>query len=79
MNKLRVLFASFEASPFIKTGGLGDVAAALPGAVQYLVRQDRFHGPAFFLFPGRTVSAFRAFYIIILCRAPLHIGKSVVY
>ena len=34
MNKLRVLFASFEASPFIKTGGLGDVAAALPGAVQ---------------------------------------------
>ena len=34
MNKLNVLFASFEASPFIKTGGLGDVAAALPGAVQ---------------------------------------------
>ena len=34
MRKLRVLFASFEASPFIKTGGLGDVAASLPGAVQ---------------------------------------------
>ena len=34
MNKLNVLFASFEAAPFIKTGGLGDVAAALPGAVQ---------------------------------------------
>ena len=34
MKKLRVLFASFEASPFIKTGGLGDVAASLPGAVQ---------------------------------------------
>ena len=33
-KKLNVLFASFEASPFIKTGGLGDVAAALPGAVQ---------------------------------------------
>ena len=33
-RKLKVLFASFEASPFIKTGGLGDVAAALPGAVQ---------------------------------------------
>ena len=31
---LKVLFAAFEASPFIKTGGLGDVAAALPGAVQ---------------------------------------------
>ncbi len=33
-DKLNVLFASFEASPFIKTGGLGDVAAALPGALQ---------------------------------------------
>ena len=31
---MNVLLASFEASPFIKTGGLGDVAAALPGAVQ---------------------------------------------
>ena len=34
MKKINVLFAAFEASPFIKTGGLGDVAAALPGAVQ---------------------------------------------
>ena len=25
MKKLNVLLASFEASPFIKTGGLGDV------------------------------------------------------
>ena len=33
-EKLNVLFASFEASPFIKTGGLGDVAAALPGALE---------------------------------------------
>ncbi len=33
-KKLNILFASFEAAPFIKTGGLGDVAAALPGAVQ---------------------------------------------
>ena len=33
-KKLNVLFAAFEASPFVKTGGLGDVAAALPGAVQ---------------------------------------------
>lgn len=31
---IKVLFASFEAAPFIKTGGLGDVAAALPGAIQ---------------------------------------------
>ena len=29
-NKIKVLFAAFEASPFMKTGGLGDVAGALP-------------------------------------------------
>ena len=28
--EIRVLFAAFEASPFMKTGGLGDVAGALP-------------------------------------------------
>ena len=29
-DKINVLFAAFEASPFMKTGGLGDVAGALP-------------------------------------------------
>ena len=33
-KRLKVLLASFEASPFIKTGGLGDVAGSLPAALR---------------------------------------------
>ena len=32
-NKLQILYAIFEAEPFIKTGGLGDVGGSLPSAV----------------------------------------------
>ena len=35
-KNIKVLYAAFEASPFMKTGGLGDVAGALP---QYLHKE----------------------------------------
>ena len=34
MAKKKVLFVTSEAAPFVKTGGLGDVAGSLPEAMR---------------------------------------------
>ncbi len=47
MNPIRVLHVSAEAAPLIKTGGLADVAAALPGAQRALGADARLLIPGF--------------------------------
>ncbi len=51
-EKIKVLFAAFEATPFIKTGGLGDVAGSLPGAMSKAYCDERVILPKLGSIPG---------------------------
>lgn len=46
-ENIKVLFAAFEASPFMKTGGLGDVAGALPRYLNQIGVDTRLIMPLF--------------------------------
>ena len=52
-RKLRVLFAAFEAVPFMKTGGLGDVAGSLPRALRQAGCEARVIMPKFGTIPQK--------------------------
>ena len=51
-KKIRVLFAAFEAVPFMKTGGLGDVAGSLPMALRAAGCDARLIMPSFATIPA---------------------------
>ena len=50
-RKLRVLFAAYEAVPFMKTGGLGDVGGSLPQALKEAGCECRVIIPKFMTIP----------------------------
>ena len=52
-RKIRVLFAAFEAVPFMKTGGLGDVAGSLPKALLDVGVEARVMLPKFATIPEK--------------------------
>ncbi|MDD2743726.1 MAG: glycogen/starch synthase, partial [Rhodocyclaceae bacterium] len=47
MKPIAVLFATSEMAPWVKTGGLGDVAAALPMALHQAKQDVRVLIPAY--------------------------------
>src|SRR5262245_11541001 len=55
-SNMRVLFVAPECAPLTKTGGLGDVAGALPAALRELGVDVRVLLPAYGALPGEEVA-----------------------
>ena len=58
-NKLKVLFATSEAEPFAKSGGLGDVCGSLPGALNGLSCDARVIMPKYQTIPEQYKNKMR--------------------
>src|SRR5262245_48099369 len=58
LTATRVLFVAPECAPLTKTGGLGDVAGALPAALRGLGVDARVLLPAYGAVPGRELARF---------------------
>ncbi len=84
---IKILFAAFEADPFVKTGGLGDVAGSLPGAVASSAYDIRVVLPKLSVIPEKFVKKmeFITTFSVPLCWRKQHCGlfrlkhKGIVY
>ena len=68
-TKLKILLAAFEAEPFLKTGGLGDVAGSLPKALCAEGAQARLILPKFSTIPQKYLEKMKP-----LCRFETDLG-----
>lgn len=73
---IKILFAAFEADPFVKTGGLGDVAGSLPGAVSSSAYEVRVILPKLSAIPEKFVKKmeFVTTFSVPLCWRNQHCG-----
>lgn len=73
-KNLRILFITSEASPFVKTGGLGDVSSALPQTLMELGNEVRLVLPKYGAVDERK---FKIHEIVRLKDIPIHLGNEI--
>ncbi len=73
-RNLRILFITSEASPFVKTGGLGDVSSALPQTLMELGNEVRLVLPKYGAVDERK---FKIHEIVRLKDIPIHLGNEI--
>ncbi|MCX8057708.1 MAG: glycogen synthase GlgA [Ignavibacteria bacterium] len=73
-KSLKILFITSEASPFVKTGGLADVSAALPQTLMELGNEVRLVLPKYGAVDERK---FKIHEIVRLKDIPIHLGNEI--